>query len=448
MFKRKADDELKKWKDQNNGRTAVLLEGARRVGKSTIATEFAKNEYKSFILIDFAKSDSDILSLFDDINKLDIFFLKLQTIFDTKLFPKNSVIVFDEVQLCPKARQSIKYLVADGRFDYIETGSLISIKKNVSNIVIPSEEAKITVNPMDYEEFCLASGYDYDLIRSMYKLRQPAGEMTHRKLLQQFQSYLAVGGMPQAVAAFVNGDTFAEINKIKQGIIELYKEDLVKIDKSGKTSKLYESIPAQLISEKNRFSFGYALKKKGNKDSERLFDLLDSKIVNSCHDLLDISPSLNMYEDLDKFKLYVADTGLFVTMLFDGNGEYKDIYKKLMSNHLSLNLGYLYENMVSQMIVASKKKLFYYTFSKGKSSGSYEIDFLVSHKNKVIPFEVKSGKLTYHVSLDRFVDRYSMYVHGKYLISTKDYSKEKDIVNLPIYYLPLLLDELNENSND
>ena len=362
MFKRKVYDELLKWKKDNNGATAVLLEGARRVGKSTIALEFAKNEYKSFILIDFAKTDKDIISLFDDINKLDFFFLKLQTLFDKQLYTRNSVIVFDEVQLCPKARQAIKYLVNDGRFDYIETGSLISIKKNVRNIVIPSEETKIAVNPMDYEEFCWAAGYNYELIRSLYILHQPVGEIVHKKLMQQFKNYLAVGGMPQAVEGFVNGKTFNEINKIKKNIIDLYKDDLKKIDKSGRTSKLYESIPAQLISKKNKFSFRYAIKKKGLKDNERLFDLLDSKIVNSCHNLLDISHSLNMYEDLNKFKLYASDTGLFVTMLFDSDEEHKDIYKKLISNQLSLNLGYLYENMVSQMIVASGKNLFYYTF--------------------------------------------------------------------------------------
>ncbi len=317
MFKRKAYDELKKWKKESNGSTAILLEGARRVGKSTIVKEFAKNEYKSFIFIDFAKTDKGFLSLFDDINKLDIFFLKLQTIFDTKLYPRNSVIIFDEVQLCPSARQAIKYLVEDGKYDYIETGSLISIKKNVSNIVIPSEETKIIVNPMDYEEFCLAVGYDYDLIRLMYETHQPAGEVTHKKLMQQFRNYLAVGGMPQAVEAFINGKTFTEINKIKKAIIELYKDDLKKIDKSGRTSKLYESIPSQLLSKKNKFSFRFALNSKLLKDDERLFDLLDSKIVNSCHDLLDISTSLNMYEDLSKFKLYVADTGLFVTMLLN-----------------------------------------------------------------------------------------------------------------------------------
>ena len=445
MFKRKAYDELIKWKNESNGSTAILLEGARRVGKSTIVKEFARNEYKSFILIDFAKTNKEIVSLFDDINRLDFFFLRLQTIFDTKLFIRNSAIIFDEVQLCPKARQAIKYLVEDGRYDYIETGSLISIKKNVSNILIPSEEEKIIVNPMDYEEFCLATGYDYDLLKSMYKMHQPAGELIHKKMLQQFQSYLAVGGMPQAVDCFIKGKTFIEINKIKKRIIELYKEDLKKIDKSGRTSKLYESIPAQLISKKNKFSFRYALNKKGINDDERLFDLLDSKIVNSCNNLLDISPSLNMYEDLSKFKLYVADTGLFVTMLLDEKSEYKDIYKKLLSNHLSLNLGYLYENMVSQMLIASKNKLFYYTFSKDKSNGLYEIDFLANYQNKVIPFEVKSNKLTPHTSLDHFINKYSKYISGKYLISTKDYAKDKDIINLPIYYLPLLLEELNKN---
>ncbi len=445
MFKRKAYDELKKWKEESKGKTAALLEGARRVGKSTIVEEFAKREYKSYILIDFGENNREIISLFDDISKLDFFFLRLQALFNTKLFVRESVIIFDEVQLCPKARQAIKYLVKDGRYDYIETGSLISIKKNVKDILIPSEERKIMVYPMDYEEFCLAVGYDYELLKSLYDMHQPVGELTHKMLMQQFRIYLLAGGMPQAVNDYLNKKTFIEIDETKRDIIELYKNDLKKIDKSGRTSKLYESIPAQLVSKKNRFAFGYAIGKKSVKDDERLFDLLESKIVNPCYNLLDISPTLNMLEDLRRFKLYVADTGLFVTMLFNnGNNEFSDIYKKLLFDYLPMNLGYLYENMVSQMLASYNIDLFYHTFSNDNKTNEYEVDFLIPYRGKVIALEVKSNNIKPHASLDYFAKKYSKHIHSRYIISTKDYSKDRDVINLPIYFLPLLLKELTQ----
>ncbi len=441
MFKRKAYDELKKWKNKSNGKTAVLLEGARRVGKSTIVKEFAKNEYKSFILIDFANTTKSMLSIFEDLSNLDLFFMRLQAETNISLYKRESAIIFDEVQLYPKARQAIKYFVADGRYDFIETGSLISIKKNVDNILIPSEERKIEVYPMDFEEFCDAVGYNYLNLKRMYDYHARIGDSTNRTLIRNFRMYIAVGGMPQAVDAFVQKKNFDEIDRIKKDIIDLYKDDLKKIDKSGRLSKMYDSIPAQLVAKKNRFSFGYGLGKKTHKDDERLFDLLDSKIVNCCYHLNDISPSLNLYADFTKFKLYVGDTGLFVTMLFNSDSKgHENIYKKLLSDKLNINLGYLYENVVSQMIVSSKRSLYYFTFPKEESELFYEIDFLFVDKSKIVPLEVKSNQTKKHESIDNFGVKYSKYVGQKYLISNKDYFKEKDLINLPYYLLPFILE--------
>lgn len=440
MFKRKAYAALKKWKTESNGKTAILLEGARRVGKSTIVREFAKNEYKSFILIDFANVSKNLLSVFDDLNNLDLFFMRLQVETNVTLFKRESAVVFDEVQLFPKARQAIKYLVADGRYDYIETGSLISIKKNIDGIVIPSEERKIEVFPMDYEEFCDAVGFDYANLGKLYELHHEIGQGTNRALIRNFRIYMAVGGMPQAVDAFINKKNFNEIDSIKRDIIDLYKDDLMKIDKSGRLSKMYETIPAQLVAKKNRFSFGYSLGKKSKKDDERLFDLLNSKTINCCYRVNDISSSLSLYTDLNNFKLYVGDTGLFVTMLFNSeDGSHEDIYKKLLSDKLSLNLGYLYENVVAQMIVSSRRDLYYFTFVEKKSEKRYEIDFLLSEKGKVVPLEVKSSKVKKHEFIEELSKKYSKFLGAKYLISDKDYSKEGNLINLPYYLLPFLL---------
>ena len=446
MFKRKVYSELLKWKKESNGKSAILLEGARRVGKSTIAINFGQNEYKSFILIDFSKVKKEILSIFDDIENLDLFFIKLQALTNKTLYLRNSLIIFDEVQLFPKARQAIKHLVKDGRYDYLETGSLISINKNVDKILIPSEERKIEVFPLDYEEFCNAINYNYSSLKTLYDYHNSIGEITNRTLLKTFRLYIAIGGMPQAIEAYLNKNNFNQIDQIKKNIIELYKEDLKKIDKSGRLSIMYESIPAQLVSNKNKFSFGYGLGKKSFKDNERLFDLLDSKIVNICYNLTDISPSLSMFTDFTKFKLYVADTGLFVTMLFNSdNKDHQDIYNKLLSDKLNLNLGYLYENVISQMIISSNRKLYYYSYQKENSTHKYEIDFLLSNKNKVIPLEIKSNKINSHKSIDDFSIKYSKFISSKYLISCKDYFKDKDLINIPFYLFPFLLDDINSN---
>ncbi len=443
MFKRKIYASLKKWKEESNGKTAVLIEGARRVGKSTVVKEFAKNEYKSFILIDFANVSKEVLSIFDDVANLELFFSRLQIETMTTLHERNSVIIFDEVQLFPKARQAIKYLVSDGKYDYIETGSLISIKKNVSNILIPSEEEKLEMFPLDYEEFCNAIGFNYSILNNLYNQKAPIGESTNRTLIRNIRLYMAIGGMPQAVDTYLKTKNFDKVDNIKRNIIQLYKDDLMKIDKSSRLSKIYESIPSQLVSKRNRFSFGSSLKRKVRKDDERLYDLIDSKIINCCYNLVDISPSLNANQDLTRYKLYVSDTGLFVTMLFNSDSrDHSDIYKKLLSDKLDINLGYLYENLVSQIIVSSNRKLFYYTFPKENSNHLYEIDFLLTSKAKIIPLEVKSRKINSHSSIDAFKTKYSKYINDKYLISSKDYFKVEDLINIPFYLLPILLDNL------
>lgn len=440
MFKRKAYVELQNWKKEYSGTRAALLEGARRVGKSTIAKEFAKKEYKSYILIDFGNVARGVLDVFDDISNLDFFFMRLQAATKTKLYEKASVIIFDEVQLFPKARQAIKYLVADGRYDYIETGSFISIRKNVQDILIPSEEVKIEVHPMDYEEFCEAVWGNYALIEEVYAFSKPIGDSVNRTLMRDFRTYIAVGGMPQAVEAYINKKNFNDVDKVKRGIIELYKNDLMKIDNSGRLSRMYESIPSQLVAKKNRFSFGYGLGKKTPKDDERLFDLIDSKIVNACYGLLDVSPSLSLYTDTTKFKLYVGDTGLFVTMLFNADdGEHEDVYKKLLSDKLDLNLGYLYENVVAQMITSSDRGLYYFPFYYDGSTKEHEVDFLLSKGGKVLPLEVKSSKTKSHRSIDCFAEKYSKHVASRYLISCKDRYKEGNLLNLPFYLFPCFL---------
>lgn len=317
FFKRKAYDKLLEWKHNYSDRYAVLLEGARRVGKSTIAENFAKNEYKSYILIDFSKTTNNILECFDDIGNLNIFFLRLQAETGITLYEHESLIIFDEVQLFPKARQAIKHLVADGRYSYLETGSLISIKKNVKDILIPSEEMKIQIYPMDYEEFCTATGSNYGLLKDIYNMGKAIGQATNRKLMRDLRIYMAVGGMPQAVEAYVNGKNFSEIDMVKRQIINLYEEDFKKIDASGRLSAMYHSIPAQLAKDTKKYRITTAIGKKNNVRSEELlYELIDSKTVLPCFNTTDPKVSLADTKDFDSYKLYIADTGLSVTLMF------------------------------------------------------------------------------------------------------------------------------------
>ncbi len=440
-FKRKVYNKLLEWKDLYSDKYAVLLEGARRVGKSTIAENFARNEYKSYILIDFSKTASNILECFDDIGNLNLFFLRLQAETGTTLYEHESLIIFDEVQLFPKARQAIKHLVADGRYSYLETGSLISIKKNVKDILIPSEEMRIQVYPMDYEEFCDATGSNYELLRQIYNSGTAIGQATNRKLMRDLRIYMAVGGMPQAVEAYVNRKNFSEIDMIKRQIISLYEEDFKKIDDSGRISALYHSIPAQLAKDTRKYRITTAIGKKNNtKAKELLYELIDSKTILPCYNSTDPRVSLTNTKDFDSYKLYLSDTGLFVTLLFiDRPVTENDIYAKLLSDKLPANLGYLYENLVAQMIASSGRELFYHTWEKNGSTHYYEVDFLISEGSKINAFEIKSSGSGKHESIKKFFKKFSQNVNQVYLISQKDVGREDNLLLKPFYFIPFLI---------
>lgn len=440
VFRRKIYDDILDWKRKNDGRTALLVEGARRIGKSTIVEEFARNEYKSYILIDFNTASAEVKSLFDDLMNLEFIFLRLQQAYSTQLFERNSVIVFDEVQQCPKARQAIKYLVKDGRYDYIETGSLISIRKNIENITIPSEEDRIQMNPMDYEEFRWALGdtVTVPLLKTFWEKKIPLGA-AHRDAMRNLRLYLLVGGMPQAVNAYLDTNNLRTVDEVKRKIILLYREDFAKIDKTGKVSNLFMSVPAALSRNASRYVPSSVIGNVADdKMSELLMNLEDSKTVNIAHHADDPNIGLPVSASYDKFKIFLADTGLFVTLAFwDKDFTENIIYDKLLSDKLSVNLGYVYENLIAQMLVASGNRLFYHTWKKDEKH-YYEIDFLLSRGAKLCPVEVKSSGYKAHASLDAFCDKYSARVGSRYLIYTKDLTKDNGTTLLPAYMTPLL----------
>ncbi|MDO5650333.1 MAG: AAA family ATPase, partial [Gallicola sp.] len=401
---------------------SLLLEGARRVGKSTVAEEFARNEYASHIIIDFDNVSSAVIDCFDDIYDLDMFFLRLQAATDKTLVPGDSVIVFDEIQLFPKARQAMKYLVKDGRYHYMATGSLISIKKNVKDILIPSEEIKVRVHPMDFEEFCWATDSNmYNLVSQMFDTGKEVGQAVNRKWSRDFRLYMAVGGMPQAVQAFLAGKSFQEIDDVKRIIIDLYMDDFKKIDSTGKISALYRSIPAQLAKDTKRYLISEATRRrKRSSDEELLFDLIDSRTVLASYNTTDPSVSLSSTKSLDSYKLYVADTGLFITLMFLERPKLlNEVYTKLLSDKLPANLGYLYENIVAQIIASTDLELYYHTWKKADSTHYYEIDFLIPSGTKIHAVEVKSSGVGKHESLKRFIAKYPRVVSKAFLLSQK-----------------------------
>ncbi len=439
-FERKAYQKLLEWKEKYADKYAVMLEGARRVGKSTIAENFAQNEYKSYILIDFSNATDTIRSCFDDIGNLNVFFLRLQAETGTTLYEHESLIIFDEVQLFPKARQAIKHLVADGRYSYLETGSLISIRKNVKDILIPSEEMKIQVFPMDYEEFCDATGGNFELLRQIFGSKRAIGQATNRKLMRDLRVYMAVGGMPQAVEAYINGKNFSEIDMIKRQIISLYEEDFKKIDPSGRISALYHAVPAQLAKDARKYRITTAIGKRNNtKADELLYELIDSKTVLPCYNSTDPRASLADTKDFNSYKLYLSDTGLFVTLMFiDRPATENKIYAKLLSDKLPANLGYLYENLVAQMIAASGRELYYHTWEKSGSTHYYEVDFLISDGSKIDAFEIKSSGSGKHESISEFCRKFSQNISKAYLISQKDVGNEENLLLKPFYLVPFL----------
>lgn len=440
VFKRKAYKKLLEWKQKRNGSTAILIEGARRVGKSTLVETFASNEYESHILIDFNKASKEVKLLFEDLMNLDFLFMQLQAHYNVILKNRKSVIIFDEVQQCPQARQAIKYLVADGRYDYIETGSLISIKKNTKNITIPSEEERITLYPMDYEEFRWALGDEstMPLLGSFYERHLPLGS-AHRAKMRDLRLYMLVGGMPQAVNAYLETNNLSLVDEVKRGIIKLYQDDFQKLDSSGRLETLFMEIPSQLSQNTNRYRPYSAI---GEVNSDKMIEFLrsleDSKTVLISYHSNDPNVGMSLTKDISKYKLFCADTGLFVTLAFwDKDFTENIIYQKLLSDKLSANLGYIYENLVAQMLSASGNKLFYYTWPKD-STHNYEIDFLVSRGSKLHPIEVKSSGYRRHASLDAFCLKYSGLVDKRYLIYTKDFCKDGETILLPVYMTPLI----------
>lgn len=451
IFKRKIYDRMIKWKAESNGNTALLIKGARRVGKSTIAEEFARKEYESYILIDFSIADKSVKELFNQLSDLNFFFLRLQSLFNTSLHQRKSVIIFDEVQLYPPARQAIKHLVKDHRYDYIETGSLLSIKKNVKGILIPSEETRISMYPMDYEEFLWAvnKAPTFELIQYSFNNLKSMGDAVNRELMKDFRLYMLIGGMPQAVNEYLNSNDFSTVDAIKRNILELYMDDFRKIDPTGKASRLFLSIPSELSRNTMRYKIGSIIENAtASRLGELLMDMADSMTVNFAYHANDPSVGLPLHADYDCFKMFLNDTGLFVTLAFmDKDYTDNDIYRKLLSDKLSTDLGYVYENVIAQILKSSGNELFYYTFKEKVEKvneednpvvRNYEVDFLLSRKDKICPIEVKSSGYNSHKSLDKFQEKYSSRIKNRYLLYTKDVRKDKDILCLPVYMAGLL----------
>ncbi len=439
------------WKNGRDGRTALLIQGARRVGKSTIVEEFARREYENYLLIDFADADESVKELFSHIADLDYFFLSLQSLLKVSLRPRKSVIVFDEVQLYPPARQAIRRLVADHRYDYIETGSLISIKKNIKDIRIPSEETRLTLYPMDYEEFLWATNRSqtYELIRHSYENAKPVGEAMNRALLREFRLYMLVGGMPQAVNAYLDSNDFAVVDSVKREILDIYVDDFRKIDPTGRISRLFTMIPSELSRNTMRYKVGSVVENAtALRYAELLEDMADSLTVNFAYHANDPSVGFALHANPNLFKMYMADTGLFVTLAFrDRDYADNDIYHRLLSDKLSADLGYVYENVVAQMLRAAGNSLYYTTFKEESQPTSdshktttrrYEIDFLISRGNKICPIEVKSSGYHSHKSLDKFQERHSKRILRRYLLYTKDLRRDADMLCLPVYMAGLL----------
>lgn len=441
VFRRKLYDRMLQWKQEEHGQTALLIEGVRRVGKSTLAETFAMREYRSYILIDFNKASKETRGLFDDLSSLDFIFLRLQAQYGVQLYERESVIVFDEVQKCPMARQAIKYLVEDGRYDYIETGSLISIRKNIKDITIPSEEERLQLHPMDLEEFrwVLGDVALMPLLKQFYEMRVPMGA-AFRNTMRNLRLYMLVGGMPQAVAEYLKTNNLSRVDKKKRDILNLYIEDLNKIDPTGRAAMLFKAIPAQLTSNAKRYQVSNVLKDvRSDAVAGTVSEMQASMCINLSRHVSDPNVGLNLSEDLDCYKMFVCDTGLFITLAFwDKSYTENVIYEKLLSDKLSANLGYVYENLVAQMLVAAGNELYYHTWPTPDGKHNYEIDFLLSRGNKLCPLEVKSSGYKVHASLDAFQEKFSARILHRYLVYTKDLEKDQDVLLLPVFMVGLL----------
>lgn len=441
MFKRKIYEELIKWKRISNGSTALLIDGARRVGKSYIAEEFAKNEYKSYILVDFGNVPNDVLHLFaQESSDLDLFFAKLSAFYGIKLFKRDSLIVFDEVQQFPRARQLIKYLVADGRYDYLETGSLIRLKKNVQDIIIPSEEEHIEMFPMDFEEFLWAMGdtVTVPLIKACFESKKPLGQALHRKIMNDFRQYVLVGGMPQSVAAYLNGKDFEASDMAKRRILKLYHDDVSKFAEGyeDKVFALFDGIPAQLSKKEKKYKLSSLGKKARFRSYEDSFVWLnESMIVNTCFNATDPNVGLALSADHSTQKCYMADTGLLVTQTFmDKAFTENGLYRAILFDKLSINEGMIMENVVAQMLRTNGHKLYFYSRTDATNrKNDMEIDFLITEGKKICPIEVKSNNYVSHSSLDKFRDKFSSKIGNSYILYSKDVIVKDGIIHLPIY---------------
>ena len=450
MFKRKIYDKILKWKQTSDGSTALMIEGARRVGKSYIAEEFARNEYSSYILIDFNKEDNDFRKRFNSLRSdLDSLFLFLQEYYNIQLFKRESIIIFDEVQKYPVARELIKYLVQDGRYDYLETGSLITIMSKAKKITIPSEEESIQLHPMDFEEFLWALGDTmlFDAVKRAYASSLPVGNPLHRKLIERFRQYMVVGGMPQAVEAFVNENNYFAVEKAKRLIIKLYREDISKARKTlvEKTRRIYDLVPSQLSRHEKKFVLSDIKTGASYDNYQEAFQWLeDAKLVNLAYNSLDPNIGLKLTKDDSSFKCYLGDTGLLLTMVFDENPETApEIMKKIAMSKLEFNKGMLIENIVAQIFTASGRKLYFYSSYSRDAADRMEVDFLLSkssltNKHNIIPIEVKSSTNYTLSSLKKYIAKFDSYVTSPIVLHFNDYEEKDGIKYLPIYMSALL----------
>ena len=450
-MKRKIYENILKWKKESNGATALLIEGARRVGKSYIAEKFAKENYKSFILIDFSKVADEVKRLFNDyLDNLDYLFTYLSQYYGTKLYERESLFIFDEIQFCPKARGAIKHLVADGRYDYIETGSLISIKKNVKDILIPSEEEKLKMYPFDFEEFLWAMGNDtlMDFIKECYEKKKPLGQALHRKAMDYFKEYMIVGGMPQAVEMYSKTRDFEKVDKIKRNILNLYREDIRKHSEelNLKVEQIFDTIPSQLQKHEKKFNISSLDENARYRNYEGAFYWLnDACLVNIAYNTTEPNIGLGQRMDTNSLKCYMFDTALLLSMTFnEKNIVNEEIYKKILFDKLSFNEGMILENIVAQMLVSSGRKLYFFSRNEREdSSETMEVDFLISadkitSRHNIIPIEVKSGDRYTFASLKKLKNKYSDYLDKSIIIHTKDLKEDDDIIYIPIYMTALL----------
>ena len=444
-LKRKIYDRLVAWKETSCGKTALMVDGARRVGKSYIAELFAKHEYRSYLMIDFNRPrPGAVQAITEESNDLDFMFAKLAVLYDVKLYPRESLVIFDEVQLCPQARALIKYLVADGRYDYLETGSLISLRSNVQNIVIPSEEEHLEMHPLDFEEFLWAVGNEtaYEFMRTAYESMKPLGQVLNRKFFNLFRQYMLVGGMPTSVLAYIEEKDFSAADKVKRGILSLYRNDIAKYAKGYETRvrQIFDEIPGQLSKKEKKYRLSAISKSARMREYEDAFVWLnDTMITNPCFNSTDPNVGLSLNLDVTTHKLYMGDTGLLVTHAFWNDGYSENVlYKAILSDRLNVNEGMLTENIVAQLFRSNGRKLFFYSCGGERSGDRMEVDFLIRRGKKICPVEVKSSVFKRHSSLDKFMRKYSGRLGDAFILYSGDVMRRDGVVHLPLYMASFL----------